>query len=133
MTYYYTYHNPSTGDSRWSKPSFPGANKTAFDFCGKNEASNAATPSSSHTQHVQAEILNGKSGFSAGSSPFASDSSRTGAPSMTGAAAKIIGGGAMALLGLPLLILPGPGLLCIMGGLALAASGVNDLKKSASC
>ena len=133
MAYYYTYHNPQNGDSRWSKPSFPGADKTAFDFCGKNAASNAATPSSSHTQHVQAEILNGKGSSSAGSFPFASDPGSSSAPSITGAAAKIIGGGAMALLGLPLLILPGPGLLCILGVLALAASGVNDLKKSATC
>ena len=41
--------------------------------------------------------------------------------------AKIAGGGLLGLIGVPMLILPGPGLLTIAGGVALVVSGVKDI------
>ena len=41
--------------------------------------------------------------------------------------AQIVGGGACTLIGIPLLILPGPGLLAVGGGLALMARGAKTL------
>lgn len=56
-------------------------------------------------------------------------SANTAQNSKFGAAAKIVAGGACALVGVPMLVLPGPGLLAIGGGVALMASGVKDFKK----
>lgn len=125
---YYTYHNPQNGDSRWQKPTGPAAGKTPFDCCGKSSASNGATSSGPRSEHVQAEFFNSKGNASAGF-PFSSQSE----PASLGTSmAKILGGGALALIGLPMLILPGPGLLCLGGGIALAASGLNDLRNAVS-
>lgn len=44
-----------------------------------------------------------------------------------GSAVQVAAGGAIALVGIPMLVLPGPGLLAIGGGLALAAGGVKKL------
>lgn len=41
--------------------------------------------------------------------------------------AQIVGGGACALVGVPMLILPGPGLLAIGGGVFLMAKGAKNL------
>lgn len=45
-----------------------------------------------------------------------------------GAAATIAAGGALTLVGIPLLILPGPGLLTVGGGIALITKGVKNLR-----
>ena len=42
-------------------------------------------------------------------------------------AVQLVAGSAIALVGVPMLILPGPGLLAIGGGVALAASGLKKL------
>lgn len=49
--------------------------------------------------------------------------------SKVGAAAQIVAGGACTLVGIPMLILPGPGLLAIGGGIALMANGARKLIK----
>lgn len=48
---------------------------------------------------------------------------------LTGAA-QAVGGVALAAIGIPMLILPGPGLLAIGGGAALAARGIRNLKQA---
>lgn len=47
--------------------------------------------------------------------------------SKLGSAASLVAGGAIALVGVPMLVLPGPGLLAIGGGLALMARGAKGL------
>lgn len=44
-----------------------------------------------------------------------------------GDAATMVAGGAIALVGVPMLVLPGPGLLAIGGGVALMAKGAKGL------
>lgn len=137
----------SSAKHRWEKPAGPAAGKTAFDCTGSKKAKNAPS----------VHAATGKGGFSSNSS-FAEASTKTAsgrtasktsetyfrentfgnqgkcqgkhAFSPAAACAKIFGGACMTLVGLPLLILPGPGLLFIGGGLALALSGVNDLKRA---
>lgn len=46
-----------------------------------------------------------------------------------GAAVQTAGGVALMAIGLPLLILPGPGVLAIGGGAAIAAGGIKKLLK----
>ena len=48
-------------------------------------------------------------------------------PRRAAGAAQLVAGSAIALVGVPMLILPGPGLLAIGGGAALAASGLKKL------
>ncbi|MEA5019912.1 MAG: hypothetical protein VB027_06050 [Gordonibacter sp.] len=48
-------------------------------------------------------------------------------PSRASGAVQLVAGSAIALVGVPMLILPGPGLLAIGGGVALAASGLKKL------
>lgn len=48
-------------------------------------------------------------------------------PSRLGGIAQVAAGGLIALVGIPMLILPGPGLVAIGGGLALAAKGAKTL------
>ena len=120
---YYTYNNPQTGDARWSKPAHPATNKPAFDCCGRTTPRNAASSSRNSAQSVHAEYLHNKSA----GSPFAGASNA--APTAQTAVVKILAGGAVALLGLPMLILPGPGLLAIGAGVAIAASGIKDLQR----
>lgn len=57
------------------------------------------------------------------------DSSQTAArpKNRAGGAVTIAAGGIIAAIGVPMLILPGPGLLAIGGGLALMAKGAKDL------
>ena len=47
--------------------------------------------------------------------------------SRLGGAARIAAGGVCTLVGVPMLILPGPGLLAIGGGIYLMADGKGDL------
>ncbi|MGI6104752.1 MAG: hypothetical protein ACOYD7_00990 [Raoultibacter sp.] len=47
--------------------------------------------------------------------------------SKLGDAATVVAGGAIALVGVPMLILPGPGLLAVGGGIALMAKGAKGL------
>lgn len=42
-------------------------------------------------------------------------------------AAKVVAGGVCVAVGVPMLILPGPGLLAIGGGVALVTSGASEL------
>lgn len=48
-------------------------------------------------------------------------------PNRASGAVQLVAGSAIALVGVPMLILPGPGLLAIGGGMALAASGLKKL------
>lgn len=48
-------------------------------------------------------------------------------PSRIGGAAQTVIGGAIMLVGVPMLILPGPGLLAIGGGAVIAANGVKKM------
>ena len=57
----------------------------------------------------------------AGSSP------QTKKPSRLGGAVQTAVGGAVMLVGVPMLILPGPGLVAIGGGAALAAGGIKKM------
>jgi len=47
--------------------------------------------------------------------------------SMLGGLAQIAVGAGLVLIGIPMLILPGPGLLSIVGGMALAGNGMRKL------
>lgn len=48
-------------------------------------------------------------------------------PSRIAGAAQTVVGGAVMLVGVPMLILPGPGLLAIAGGAVVAGSGIKKL------
>lgn len=48
-------------------------------------------------------------------------------PNRIGGAVQTAVGGAIALVGIPMLILPGPGLIAIGGGAAIAAGGIKKL------
>ena len=48
-------------------------------------------------------------------------------PSRLGGAVQVVAGAAIALVGVPMLILPGPGLLAIGGGVVLMARGAKNL------
>ncbi|MCL1798080.1 MAG: hypothetical protein FWG24_07225 [Eggerthellaceae bacterium] len=48
-----------------------------------------------------------------------------------GATATLVAGGALTLVGVPLLILPGPGLLTIAGGTMLLRKGMRGIRKHA--
>ena len=52
--------------------------------------------------------------------------SKTGG-SVLGGLAQIVVGAGLVMIGIPMLILPGPGLLSIVGGVALAANGTRQL------
>lgn len=49
--------------------------------------------------------------------------------SKLGGLGKLAAGGVCTLVGIPMLVLPGPGLLAIGGGIALMASGAKDLSR----
>ena len=63
--------------------------------------------------------------FSYASAGPAATSKTTG--SVVGGVAQIVAGTGLVLIGIPMLILPGPGLLSIAGGLALAANGTRKV------
>ena len=48
-------------------------------------------------------------------------------PGRVAGAVQTVAGGAIMLVGVPMLILPGPGLIAIGGGAAIAASGVKKM------
>ena len=57
--------------------------------------------------------------------PQLASAGRAALDSKAGGAAQIVAGGAIAAVGVPLLILPGPGIAVIAGGAALAARGAK--------
>ena len=147
MAQYSTSTNPSK--HRWQKPARPADSKTPFDCTGTSKARNGARAhktsdnprgkngmfgsSSFHNAFENGVFYGAKKSKASGTratSPFSSNGNRkTQGSSPLSALAKIVGGGAIAAVGLPLLILPGPGLLFIGVGAALAVSGLNDLKQ----
>ena len=48
-------------------------------------------------------------------------------PNVIAGTAKVAGGIALAAAGVPMLVLPGPGMLIIAGGVALAGKGLSDI------
>ena len=58
--------------------------------------------------------------------PDTAAASKTGSSVVTGLAQIVVGTG-LVMIGIPMLILPGPGLLSIAGGFALAANGARKL------
>lgn len=67
--------------------------------------------------HSKARVINQKSG---------SDEGGSGSSRIVGAV-QAVAGGAIMIVGIPMLILPGPGLLAIGGGAVLAANGVKKI------
>ena len=85
------------------------------DTTKHTESSSSDTKQDSDTQ-AQAYVIDG-----------ASVQSKHGTQSKLGSVATVVAGGAIALVGVPMLILPGPGLLAIGGGVALIAKGAKGL------
>lgn len=118
-TYYtYTNNNPTpqqTNTKKQSSETAPRAstptaeNKTgkSYPFSAEAEASSAAIPTNAY---------------------IVEDSQSASTPTgKLGNAVSIVAGGAIALVGVPMLVLPGPGLLAIGGGVALMAKGAKGL------
>ena len=145
--------NTNSGKHRWQKPSSPADSKTPFDCNGTNKARNNAHSRASSCTYEKTTFANANTDATTG--PNASTGAPTGSNTNTGAhttytthpfnsaydqkskafspltsIAKIAGGALLALIGVPMLILPGPGLLFIGGGAALAFSGFADLKRA---
>lgn len=127
----------------WEKPAGHAAGKTAFDCNGTNKARNNAHSRASSRTYEKATFANASAGKATGSNtstsahttyttyPFSSAySQKSKVFSPLTSIAKIAGGALLALIGVPMLILPGPGLLFIGGGAALAFSGFADLKRA---
>ncbi len=127
----------------WEKPAGRAAGKTAFDCNGTNKARNNAHSRASSCTYEKATFANANTDATTGSNastgahttyttyPFNSaynQKSKVSSPLTS--IAKIAGGALLALIGVPMLILPGPGLLFIGGGAALAFSGFADLKRA---
>lgn len=141
MTCYGT--NTNSGKHRWQKPSSPADSKTPFDCNGTNKARNNAHSRASTRTYEKATFANASTGATTGSNagtgahttyttyPFSSaynQKSKVFSPLTS--IAKIAGGALLTLIGVPMLILPGPGLLFIGGGAALAFSGLTNLKRA---
>ena len=135
--------NKNSGKHRWQKPSSPADSKTPFDCNGTNKARNNAHSRVNTSTYEKATFANASTGTTAGSNastgahttyttyPFNSAcSQKSKVFSPLTSIAKIAGGALLALVGVPMLILPGPGLLFIGGGAALAFSGFVDLKRA---
>ncbi len=135
--------NKNSGKHRWQKPSSPADSKTAFDCNGTNKARNKAHSRVNTSTYEKATFSSTGTGATAGSNastgahttyttyPFNSAyGQKNKVFSPLTSIAKIAGGALLALIGVPLLILPGPGLLFIGGGAALAFSGFADLKRA---
>ncbi len=135
--------NTNSGKHRWQKPSSPADSKTPFDCNGTNKARNNAHSRASSCTYEKATFTNASASKATGSNastgahttyttyPFNSaynQKSKVFSPLTS--IAKIAGGALLALIGVPMLILPGPGLLFIGGGAALAFSGFADLKRA---
>ena len=135
--------NKNSGKHRWQKPSSPADSKTPFDCNGTNKARNNAHSRASTCTYENATFANASAGKATGSNtstgahttyttyPFNSAyNQKSKAFSPLTSIAKIAGGALLTLIGVPMLILPGPGLLFIGGGAALALSGFADLKRA---
>ncbi len=127
----------------WEKPAGRAAGKTAFDCNGTNKARNNAHVRTNSREYGKTTFANASIGATTGSNtstdahttyttyPFNSAyNQKSKAFSPLTSIAKIAGGALLALAGVPMLILPGPGLLFIGGGAALAFSGFTDLKRA---
>lgn len=137
-------------EHRWQKPEGPAAGKTPFDCYGTYKARNAqqahaSRPGWARNAHTTEERPNtayrwehrsaANTGFWNQDTAFSENSREYGRKtrfwfSPLSSLAKIAGGALLALVGLPLLILPGPGLLAIGAGIALALSGINDVRRA---
>ena len=94
----------------------------------ENTSSNARNSyTQSKPQYVQAHIINDYGTHTSASNWSTQTSYKNKGASLAGGAVKIAGGLTLAAIGVPMLILPGPGLLGIAGGLALAASGTKQV------
>ena len=135
--------NTNSSKHRWQKPSSPADSKTPFDCNGTNKARNNAHSRANTRTYEKTTFANASTGATTGSNtntgahttytthPFNSaynQKSKVFSPLTS--IAKIAGGALLALIGVPMLILPGPGLLFIGGGAALAFSGFADLKRA---
>ena len=134
--------NTNSGKHRWQKPSSPADSKTPFDCNGTNKARNNTHSRASSCTYEKATFANASAGKATGSNtstsahttyttyPFNSASQKSKVFSPLTSIAKIAGGALLTLIGVPMLILPGPGLLFIGGGAALVFSGITDLKRA---
>ena len=135
--------NTNSGKHRWQKPSSPVDSKTPFDCNGTNKARNNAHSRASTRTYEKTTFANANTDATTGPNastgahttyttyPFSSTyTQKSKAFSPLTSIAKIAGGALLALIGVPMLILPGPGLLFIGGGAALVFSGFTDLKRA---
>ena len=135
--------NTNSGKHRWQKPSSPADSKTPFDCNGTNKARNNAHSRVNTSTYEKATFSNTSTGATTGSNtstsahttyttyPFSSTyTQKSKAFSPLTSIVKIAGGALLTLIGVPMLILPGPGLLFIGGGAALVFSGFADLKRA---
>lgn len=103
----------STSDKRSTAESASNFRAPSF---GKQVKQTAGQAMPYTTQTAQATVIG------SGGTAVAGNSDRVGGVVQTAV------GGALVLLGVPMLILPGPGLLAIGGGAALAAKGIKKMR-----
>ena len=107
---YYTFADPEHGDAAWHpKPHGPAVRPSWV----VRPACAAAAQAVGGPADAKAEAA-GKAGAKAPS-----------AKGRLGGVAQLVAGSAIAAVGVPMLVLPGPGLLAIGGGVALAARGAK--------
>ena len=108
---------------RTASPQTPGsaaghtAKKPYYTFDGTSWHTGANGAPASSTVPVDAHVIDAGGAGAPGGQP----------KSRLGGAARIAAGGVCTLVGVPMLILPGPGLLAIGGGIYLMASGAKRL------
>ena len=108
---YYTFTDPEHGDASWRPGSYAGVPRIPRPCAGSpRSASEGAAPAPAY---VKAEVIGDK------------EAGTSASKGRLGGVAQLVAGGAIAAVGVPMLILPGPGLLAIGGGLALAAHGAK--------
>ena len=107
---YYTYTNNSVYSEPHSAEQYP---KDSFNK-KSSDSIKSSIPDGSPAIPVNAYIIEEEGASSAPANKI-------------GSVAAIVAGGAIALAGIPMLILPGPGLLAIGGGVALMAKGSKGL------
>ena len=108
---YYTFTDPEHGDASWRPGSYAGVPRIPRPGAGSpRSASEGAAPAPAY---VKAEVIGDK------------EAGASASKGRLGGVAQLVAGGAIAAVGVPMLILPGPGLLAIGGGLALAAHGAK--------
>lgn len=93
----------------------PGPSKY-YTYAPAGSAASARPQAAPRPEQVRATVIEGGPAAAAGSG------------GKLGAAAQVVAGGAIALVGIPMLILPGPGLLAIAGGVVVAANGIKKLR-----